>query len=334
MNRIAAAATVVIIAIMAVGFGVWHLQSFQRGYAEKPESITIGVFPDLIDTPIYVADEQGMFRANGLNVTVKNYETGLAASDAMLNGKVDLAMMSEFVAAERSLQNENITIIANCDKSQRFYLIGRKNRGIENVSNLLGRKIGITKGTITEFYLGRFLELHGINSEDVTQIDVKPSDEVDALCTGNVDAFIGSQSEVDKINQRQAGALVLWPAQSGQLTYNLVACRKDWAAEHAGSIKQVLQSLGQADDYITDHPAEAWAIVQERLNYNESYIAEIWQDHQFSLSLNQSLVTAMEDEGRWMNDNNITNEKAIPDFGNYIYTKGLEEIKPNAVNIW
>jgi NitT/TauT family transport system substrate-binding protein len=46
-----------------------------------------------------------------------------------------------------------------------------------------------------------------------------------------------------------------------------------------------------------------------------------------------SLVTAMEDEGRWMIKNNLTSAEKIPDFRNYIYTKGLEEVKPEAVNI-
>jgi hypothetical protein len=41
----------------------------------------------------------------------------------------------------------------------------------------------------------------------------------------------------------------------------------------------------------------------------------------------------MEDEGRWMIANNLTAEKTIPDFRNYIYTKGLEVVKPDAVNI-
>jgi len=31
--------------------------------------------------------------------------------------------------------------------------------------------------------------------------------------------------------------------------------------------------------------------------------------------------------------NNLTNEKTVPDFGNYIYTDGLKAIRPEAVNI-
>jgi NitT/TauT family transport system substrate-binding protein len=56
-------------------------------------------------------------------------------------------------------------------------------------------------------------------------------------------------------------------------------------------------------------------------------------DHQFALSLDQSLVLAMEDEGRWMINNNLTNAEKLPDFRNYIYPEGLMQVKPDAVNV-
>jgi NitT/TauT family transport system substrate-binding protein len=59
----------------------------------------------------------------------------------------------------------------------------------------------------------------------------------------------------------------------------------------------------------------------------------IWPRYQLALSLEQSLITAMEDEARWMINNNLTGEKQIPDFVNYIYIDGLKAVKPEAVNI-
>jgi NitT/TauT family transport system substrate-binding protein len=85
--------------------------------------------------------------------------------------------------------------------------------------------------------------------------------------------------------------------------------------------------------YIPLHPKEAKAIVKKRLKYDDAYVAAIWPQHEFSLSLDQSLILAMEDEARWMIKNNLTKEKQIPDFVNYIYTDGLKAIKPEAVRI-
>ncbi len=62
-------------------------------------------------------------------------------------------------------------------------------------------------------------------------------------------------------------------------------------------------------------------------------MATIWPLHQYSLTLDQSLITAMEDEGRWMIDNNLTNERQLPNFLDSVHEDGLKAIKPEAVNI-
>ena len=53
----------------------------------------------------------------------------------------------------------------------------------------------------------------------------------------------------------------------------------------------------------------------------------------FSSSLDQSLITAMEDEARWIISNNLTTEKTVPDFMKYIYIDGLKAVKPVALNM-
>jgi len=47
------------------------------------------------------------------------------------------------------------------------------------------------------------------------------------------------------------------------------------------------------------HPNETKAIIQRRLQYDDAYMATVWPENQFSLSLDQSLILAMEDEARW-----------------------------------
>ncbi len=124
---------------------------------------------------------------------------------------------------------------------------------------------------------------------------------------------------------------VVWPIQSEQPLYALVVARDDWLGAHPGPPVQFLASLADAEAYVAEHPAEARAIVQERLDLDAGYMDTVWQQNRFSLSLDQSLVAAMEDEGRWMIANNMTNATAIPDFGKYIDTAALEQVRPESV---
>jgi ABC-type nitrate/sulfonate/bicarbonate transport system substrate-binding protein len=324
--------TFIVVGVLLV-LGAWYLFNTPATYQGTTESITFGLPPTETAALAYIAQDQGYFADNGLNVTVKDYEPAIAGVDAMLKGEADLAGASEYAVVAKAFNKENICIIAAGDELQSNVIIGRKDRGIENVSDLRGKKIGITRGTNGEFYLSRFLSLHGIDLQDVSRVDVKPADFLNATANGDVDAILCWQPYVYEIQKQLGDNIVTWPAQSSQLVYGVIVCRDDWATEHPELIVRFLKSLDMAAKYTIDHPDESQAIVQKRLNFDDQYMAAVWPDNHFSLSLDQSLILAMEDEGRWMIANNLTDEKTIPDFSDYIYRKGMEDVKPESVNI-
>ena len=71
-----------------------------------------------------------------------------------------------------------------------FDLVGLTDKGITNVGDIRGKKIGIPMGTINEFYLGRFLELNGMSLSDGTLVYQSPGQAVDAMTDGSVDAVV------------------------------------------------------------------------------------------------------------------------------------------------
>jgi NitT/TauT family transport system substrate-binding protein len=206
-------------------------------------------------------------------------------------------------------------------------------KGIRTVADLKSKKIGLPRRTIAEFYLGRFLELNGMKIGDITPVDEQPSRLADALSRGDVDAVVAWQPHAAQIEKQLANNIVVWAAQSGQLMYWNIASTDTWITSKSALVNRLLRSLAQAENYLKAHPDDAKAIVQKRLRYNDAYIITVWREHQVSLSLDQALIAAMEDEARWMIKNNLTKEKQIPDFMSHIYVDGLKAIKPEAVNI-
>ncbi len=302
------------------------------GYSGQTESLTLAVPPLEQNALIYVADDRGFFAANGLNVTIKNYDSGVTSIAAMVKGEADLAEAAEFPTVSAILNRQAIGVIVANDKFENDYLIGRKDRGIEKVSDLKGKRIGVARQTINEFYLGRFLELNGINLSQVTLVDLKPAQFVSAIVGGDVDAIIAWQPCIHQIQQKQSN-LVTWPAQNSQAVFGLVLCRNEWLAQHGNTVERFITALNQAQDYTVAQPDQAKAIVQKRLDYDSSYVTEIWPQHHFSLSLDFSLIAAMTDEARWIMNNGIIANQTVPDFRSSIYTAGLKSVKPDAVNI-
>ena len=149
------------------------------------------------------------------------------------------------------------------------------------------------------------------------------------IAGGGVDAVVAWEPHVTQIKQQMGNRVIIWSVQSGQVSYWSVVSIPHWINQHPELVRHFLRSLAQAEEYIIQHPAEAKAFLEKRLKLSDTY----WSQNQFSLSLDQSLILAMEDEARWMIKNNLTKEKTIPDFTNYIYVDGLKAVKPEAMKI-
>ncbi len=305
----------------------------KEDYSGKVETVIIGTTPIEVNALIYVADERRFFTNNGVRVVFKDYDTGLAAVTGLLKGEVGIALAAEFVIVGKSLQKQDVLGLATIDKSMIYHIIARADRGIKTTADLKGKRIGVSRQTVTEFYLGRMLELNGIRIQQVTMVDTKTSDIAERLAGGDVDAVVTWEPHVTQIKQQMRNTVIIWPVQSGQLSYWNIVATEFWIKNHPELVNRFLRSLAQAEEYIIQNPAEAKAFLQKLLKLNDTYMATVWPLNQFSLSLDQSLIAAMEDEARWMIKNNLTTEKKVPDFVNHIYVDGLKAIKPEAVNI-
>jgi NitT/TauT family transport system substrate-binding protein len=266
-------------------------------------------------------------------VTIKDFATGPAAIAAMMSGVVDIAETAEFPFVAGTMNGQKMRILTANDRFENDYLVGREDRGISRVSDLRGKRIGVTRNAITEFYLGRFLTLNGIRQKDITLVNVPPADFVTTLLDGRVDAIVAWQPFVSRMTSSASAALTVWPVQSGQAVYGILVCQQSWLESHAEAVKKFLTALAAAEDFVARRPAEARAIVAKQLSYEDSYLSAVWPSHGFSLTLDVSLVTAMEEEARWLLANHLSSAAEIPDFGALIYRDGLNAVRPEGLNL-
>ena len=298
------------------------------------QPLRIGVPPLEQNALLYVAESRGLFASNGLKVTISDYDTGAAAMNALLAGDVDVAETAEFPFVLQAFQQKPVRALAVNDRFENDYLMVRADRGIATSAGLKGKKIGLIRGTVLEFYLGRYLELNGLSLSDVTLVDTASTTQTtEALVKGEVDAAVAFQPYVANIQSTLGSGVLTWPVQNGQLVYGMLVSTAGWLNTNGNTVKQFLKALSDAETYLNSHPNEAREIVRQRLGFESSYLDSTWPKHQFDLSLNPSLLVAMNDEAHWVIQNGLTTATVAPDFHDYIYLDGLTSVKPGAVGI-
>jgi len=333
MRRLILTAVLVLAALFAAAcpIGCATRKALDR---QELESLSVGMEATPVNSLVYIAENRGYFAANALKVTINDdYPSGAAAAERMVSGEVDVATAAELAVVRQAFAHEPVRAFASIDKFMHQYLVGRQDRGIRRVQDLRGRMIGVPLGTGAQFNFDRFLRLNGIDREKVDVVDVQAPQAVGALTSGSVDAVVAWQPNVATLKRKLAGNVTTWSVQNEQPAYCVAVTTEDWSRKHPETIKRFLRSLAQAQDFVVEDPAKAKAIVQERLNYEDAYIDEIWPEHELSLSLDESLVLAMKDQARWLMSNGLTDVKNAPALEEYIYADGLEGVKPEAVRI-
>ncbi|MFA4876427.1 MAG: ABC transporter substrate-binding protein [Methanoregula sp.] len=324
---------IIVACVILILAGAWYLARAPEGYAGPVVSLTIGMPPIEYSALIYIADDRHYFSDNGLDVTIKKYDAGLYAVNGLLAGETDMALATEYVLAGKSLDNASVTALGNIDAFENIFFIARKDRGISTPADLKGKKIGVPRQTSAEFFLGRYLNLHGISLDEVTIVDQKPQQLKDALMNKDVDAVVIWEPFATPITDQLGENASAWPAQSGQYAYWLVISNRSWAADHPSTIERFWRALLLAEAYAQSDPAGARAIVVKKTGYDPVLLEKVWPREHFTLSLDQGLILAMEDESRWMMKNNLTSARQMPNYLDYLDGKGLGSVRPGAVSI-
>jgi sulfonate transport system substrate-binding protein len=332
-KKILAIIVILLMLGVAIIFGAQYLQSLQPPLPASLKEVSLCPSPGLGSTLIWVAQDRGYFAKHGLNVTLKQYPTATIAMQDILNGKLDFLLASEYSISEQILNKKPLRVIGTIAESDVMSVVGRRDRGIVQISDLEGKKIGITKNTMVEYFLGRFFVLNDLSLRNVTIINLQPAELVDAIVRGDIDAAVSFEPYVYQMQQRMGGNAIVWPANLEQHSFYSITCTETRLQESPAIIEDLLASLLEAETFVNFHNEEAKKIAQKQINYDDQYMNNEWQKHHFSVGLSQALITSMDDETRWKIRNNLTAVTDGPDFSKYISSDTLLRLKPSAVSI-
>ncbi len=171
---------ILIIAILIFGILISGCAKEEK-YTGPVEKVTLAGYAGETAALIYVAENQGFFEKNGLDVTIKDYASGKAAADALIAGEADISTSADFVFVSNSFEHPDLRVFGTVATAEVIELVARKDKGIATPADLNGKKIGVTKKSSAESDLGKFLLYNGLSIDDVELVDLNPSGIVKAV---------------------------------------------------------------------------------------------------------------------------------------------------------
>lgn len=300
--------------------------TFIKSPVEPFAHITLECTPQPATACFYQAKLRGYFAAEGLDVQINHHLTGRQALATMIENGSGYATCADTPFTVAYSQEATVTVLAQTGHTSKFIqLIGRRDRGItEDPSSLISRRIGVTRGTNTEYALYSTCLLRDIRQDQVAFIDLKPDELEGALLSGSVDAVamwepfasrtatkIGDQGVQVKLSDFYRSMWLL-VANTG---------KRDPHGE-----RSLLRALIRATADLTDDCEQWIEPLAREMGRTPDELRHDLQQTRLRITLDQSLLLELEAQRRWLN-------LGGPEIFDGLSPQSLSEVAPEAVTL-
>jgi ABC-type nitrate/sulfonate/bicarbonate transport system substrate-binding protein len=333
MSRKSYIAATVFIGLSAMVVAFWS--AIGRSSFVKPrEKFIIADVPRPAFGLLYVAQAQGYFREEGIEVTFVPAKSSGEALDRALEEKADLANIFEITAIQTHLAGAAVRALAAVSSSQKnTALVARKDRGIQSLEDLKGKRIGLTKNSNGDFFLYLLLTGGGIQPSTVTFVDIPAEDLPLALKAGRVDAVATWQPFLTNAQAAlgQDRGVTFYSDLYSQI--GLLAGHPKVIAEKKRAMTALLRGIVKAEQFMRAHREQGSDIMSRYLSEaSGENIRYSWDDYRFELKLNNVMLNLFSQRMDWLLRKQ-SHSTAVPDLRQLIFSDYLREVAPKAVTI-
>ncbi len=267
------AIVLIIVGILAaVGFGYhFYTTTTTTTYAGK---IVIGTetWPGYF--PLYVAEERGYFREEGLDVDVKRYvalgEVSRDYQAGKLQGRANLTLD----AVSEALDGLDHRVILAIDYSNGSDAIVAR-QGIKNISDLKGKRVAYEAGTLEEFFVAWALSEYKMSLADIVPVLGNPEESVTNLVEGRADAAVSHEPFLSQLITQNSGIHTVYSsADALGLITDILTFRSDFIEAYPETIPKIIRAYFKAMRFWRDNPEESNAIMAKEFGDTKESIAE------------------------------------------------------------
>lgn len=244
------------IAIMALIFAVGSASLPARAAEKLTVYLDWFVNPD--HAPLVIAQSQGYFKANGLEVELIAPSDPSAPPRLIAAGQGDIAISYQPQLHVQVAEGLPLTRIGTVVETPLNALVVLKDGPIKTIADLKGKKIGFSVGGFEDALLSAMLKQHGLTLNDVELININFSLSP-SLITGAVDAVIGAfrNFELNQLDIEKRPGIAFYPEENGVPVYDelIFIAKNDRVNDKR--FRPFMDAVEQATLYLTNHPDEA-----------------------------------------------------------------------------
>jgi NitT/TauT family transport system substrate-binding protein len=232
------------------------LLSLMFGGSAGAETLKLGHSTWVGYGPLYIAQDKGFFKDEGLDVELIVMEDPKVRFPALAAGQLDVAVttvdtMLNYLSDQQSYRY----LFALDDSKGGDGIVADKD--IQSVADLKGKDVAYAEGSVSQFYLGVLLKQAGLAFGDIQTQNMTAGDAGAAFVAGRVDAAVTWEPWLTRGRQAPQGHLLVDSSTTPGLITDMAMTTPETLKARKKDLEALYRAWIKAVDFQKANPDEA-----------------------------------------------------------------------------
>ena len=237
---------------------------FNFGCSPEKPALRVGINPWPGYEFLYLAQEKGFYREEGLEVRLVEFNSLSDARRAYERGQINVlasTVIEVLQARDNSPRSPQIVQVVDYSNGADVILA---RPGLTNGVSLRGARIGLELASLGVYVLARGLERSGLSLADVKMVPVNQLSMEDGYRKGELDAVVIYPPASTKLLRDTKANTVFTSAEIPGEVIDVIAVEAELNTQRPGDVARLLRAYHRAIAYTRQNPADAYRIMAER----------------------------------------------------------------------
>jgi NitT/TauT family transport system substrate-binding protein len=232
----------------------------QPGAPTPTVTLRMALLPVLDTLPIHIAQQEGLFEANGVKVEIIPVASAPERDQLIAAGQAD-GMVNEVLSVmfynKDQVQVQAVRYARAATSSNAlFSILASGNSGIDTLEELKGVEIGVSQGTVIEYLTDRLLEAEGFQSGDIKVVAVPRIDlRMSLLGSGELKAAVLPEP-LSSLAVLQGARVLVDDSAHPEYSFSTISFRKAVIDSNPEAIRSFLAAVEEATTRINNAPEQ------------------------------------------------------------------------------
>ena len=266
---------------------------------------------------IVVAKEKGWldeeFSKDNIKIELSKFASGPPMIEAFTGNRLEFGQVGDQPALQAQANAAKVKVIGLYGAASKTnQLLATSNSGIKSISDLKGKKVGVTIGSVGHQLLYILLDSVGLKPSDIQVLNLQPADIKSSLASNSIDAAVTWDPIATQIINDGIAKLIT-DGEKYKLSVNVIIANSDFLKEHGDVAERLIKVLNKAQKWIEENQQEALEIVSKDSGFTVDVLKPSFDKTDRSIKFTDETIQSIKDTAKYLYDNKIIKKEVSVD---------------------